>query len=78
MGYSLATVKGLADTYGWQVCDINNDYRMVSFRKENIKMNIYYSVQSVSIVKDDEEKTRDFIRNVSLRELKSLFEDPEW
>jgi hypothetical protein len=78
LGFSLATIKDLADVYGWKICDINNTYKMVSFTKGNAKLSIYYTVGSVSVVIDDDVKTRKFIKNIKLKELKSLFDDPEW
>jgi len=71
-------IKALALQYGWREVDHQNTIFLVSFKKEDVRLNIYYSKMTVATVLTHPVKGRTqlFRKNVDKKLLIEIFKNP--
>ena len=74
----LADVDSLAKLEGWSRFDYQENIGMVSYSKNNVRVNVYLSKMTVSTAMNHPKKgkTQLFRRNVSMEQLWKLFKNP--
>lgn len=74
----LASSMRLAYDYGWREKDLNTASRVVSFVRENERINVYYTTGTVGtcVNHPSRGKTQLFRRNVTLQQLGDIFMNP--
>lgn len=75
---NLEKVQQLASSLGWRQQDLQDVICFVSFSKEDMQLNVYYSTGTVStaIKHPKKGRTQLFRRNVSFSQLEELFKNP--
>jgi len=76
--FDLATVRALANQCGYIEIDFNEASSLVSFRKDSVRINVYYTTQTVGTCLNHptKGKTQLFRREVSMDRLEEIFNDP--
>jgi len=71
-------VIALAKSKNWQIISEQHNIGMVSFLKDSIRINVYYTKMTVATCLNHPKKgkTQLFRKNVTIEELKLIFENP--
>lgn len=71
-------IKKIAEKENWKFLEIQDKPPMISFKKEEARINIYYSTMTIGtcIRHPKKGKTQLFRRNVTLSELEKIFKNP--
>lgn len=74
----IQNIKLLAKVYGWVEVQHDEHSNMLGFTRKGKRMNVYYSKMTVSTALDHptQGKTQLFRKNVSMRLLELLFNNP--
>jgi len=74
----LQSVKVIAQSYGWKEVDHNKNSRMISFKKESTRINVYYTTGTVGTCLNHPKsgKTQLFRRDITINTLKDIFLNP--
>jgi hypothetical protein len=77
-GFTLEQVRGIAEKHDFSEISLNMESRVISFRKESARINVYYTTGTVGTCLNHPTrgKTQLFRRNISLNELEALFQNP--
>lgn len=77
-GYTIEQVRNIAKKHAYKEISLNEVSRVISFRKESVRINVYYTTGTVGTCMNHpiKGKTQLFRRNVTLNELDKLFANP--
>lgn len=77
-GYTIPQVREIAKKHQYKEIVLNEPSRLISFRKEDVCINVYYTTGTVGTCLNHprQGKTQLFWRNVTLQEIDSLFAKP--
>jgi len=78
MKYSIDDVRGIAERASYKEIDFNSLSRVISFRRDTTRINVYYSTGTVGTCLNHpvKGKTQLFRRNVGIDELEQIFFEP--
>jgi len=76
--YDLDEVRAIAEQYSYTEIDWNRTSRVISFRKESVRINVYYTTRTVGTCLNHPArgKTQLFRREVPMDQLEQIFENP--
>lgn len=71
-------IRFLARANNWEEIDLQEQNRMISFSRDGVRMNIYYSTMTVgtAMMHPTKKNTQLFRKHVQLSELDKLFKNP--
>jgi len=74
----IVTIKSIAEIGGWVFIDHQENIKMLSFKKGCSRINVYYSKMTVATCVNHPKrgKTQLFRRNVTIKQLKQIFNNP--
>lgn len=74
----LTLARGLAKEYDWEEIDLQDNIGMVSFRKDGVRVNVYYTRKTVATALKHPKKgsTQMFRKNVEPQLLRRIFKYP--
>lgn len=74
----ISKIKALATRYGWEEILPRKNPAMVSFARENERINVFHTTGTVAVITNDFEgkRTQSFRRNIDLKELDGIFNRP--
>ena len=71
-------IEKIAESYGWEFLDFQENIGMLSFIKDGMRINIYITKMTVATCLDHPKlgKTQMFRKNVTEKELNKIFKNP--
>jgi len=78
LGQHMLTIMRFADKHNWNFLDYQPENKLISFTRDNIRLNVYYSKMTVGTCLDHptKGKTQLWRRNVSYELLEAIFNNP--
>lgn len=75
---TIRDIRAVASKHGYTEIDLQENNKMISFRRDDIRINVYYSTMTVGtcLTHPKQGKTQLFRRNVTPDLLNMLFEKP--
>ena len=77
-GFAPSKLRKLAERFGYTEIDFNDVSKVLGFRKETIRINVYYTTQTVGTCLNHPKrgKSQLFRRDVNWKQLENIFENP--